>query len=222
MAPGESSAQPRPGPWAEPSLAHSGSGSSRQRRGNIPALMPGTDAAPARGAHLSPTPRDRAEVALPGRGRPPGLLPGAAAVARRPRRGRPAPEGGAGAAEGVPGGRAATPAPPPRALRPSRPGRPAGRRRDAHLVSWLLNFLVTTLPSSRPSRSATRWDRSWCELPLNSTMLGMVGREAAAARAAAAGAGKRGGRTEGGAEPEELQGAEPGRRGWGRGRGGGL
>lgn len=42
-------------------------------------------------------------------------------------------------------------------------------------VSWLLNFLVMTLPRSSPSRSATFWDRSWCELPLKSTMLGISG-----------------------------------------------
>lgn len=42
-------------------------------------------------------------------------------------------------------------------------------------VSWLLNFLVMTLPRSSPSRSATLWDRSWCELPLKSTMLGISG-----------------------------------------------
>lgn len=30
-----------------------------------------------------------------------------------------------------------------------------------------------TLPRSSPRRSATLWDRSWCELPLKSTMLGI-------------------------------------------------
>lgn len=44
-----------------------------------------------------------------------------------------------------------------------------------HHVSWLLNFFVTTFPSSSPSRSATFWDRSWWELPLKSTMFGMSG-----------------------------------------------
>lgn len=42
------------------------------------------------------------------------------------------------------------------------------------LVSWLLNFLVTTLPRSRPNQSATGWDRSWCKLALNNPMLGMA------------------------------------------------
>lgn len=56
------------------------------------------------------------------------------------------------------------------------PRAPSGSRRATHLVSWLLNFLVTTLPSSSPRRSATRWDKSWWELPLNSTMFGMAWR----------------------------------------------
>lgn len=50
---------------------------------------------------------------------------------------------------------------------------PGTRSSSTHHVSWLLNFLVTTLPRSSPSRSATFWDRSWWELPLKSTMLGM-------------------------------------------------
>lgn len=42
-----------------------------------------------------------------------------------------------------------------------------------HHVSWLLNFLVTTFPSSRPRRSAIFWDRSGCELPLNILIFGI-------------------------------------------------
>lgn len=44
----------------------------------------------------------------------------------------------------------------------------------SYQVSWLLNFFVMTFPSSSPRRSATFWDRSWWELPLKSTMLGMT------------------------------------------------
>lgn len=42
-------------------------------------------------------------------------------------------------------------------------------------VSWLLNFLVTTLPSSRPRRSAIFWDKSWWELPLKILIFGILG-----------------------------------------------
>ena len=41
-------------------------------------------------------------------------------------------------------------------------------------VSWLLNFLVTTLPSSWPSRSAVFWDKSWRELPLKIFTFGIL------------------------------------------------
>ena len=44
----------------------------------------------------------------------------------------------------------------------------------SHHVSWLLNFFVTTLPSSMPSRSAIFWARSWCELPLKTLMFGIL------------------------------------------------
>lgn len=49
----------------------------------------------------------------------------------------------------------------------------AGAASITHHVSWLLNFLVTTFPSSRPRRSAIFWDRSGCELPLNILMFGI-------------------------------------------------
>lgn len=41
-------------------------------------------------------------------------------------------------------------------------------------VSWLLNFFVTTLPSSRPRRSAIFWDKSWWELPLKILIFGIL------------------------------------------------
>lgn len=53
---------------------------------------------------------------------------------------------------------------------------------STHHVSWLLNFLVTTFPSSRPRRSAIFWDRSGCELPLNILMFGILWRSRASQR----------------------------------------
>lgn len=44
-----------------------------------------------------------------------------------------------------------------------------------HQVSWLLNFFVTTFPSSSPSRSAIFCDRSGWELPLKILMFGILG-----------------------------------------------
>lgn len=44
-----------------------------------------------------------------------------------------------------------------------------------HHVSWLLNFFVTTFPSSSPNRSAIFCDKSGCELPLKILMLGILG-----------------------------------------------
>lgn len=44
-----------------------------------------------------------------------------------------------------------------------------------HHVSWLLNFLVTTFPSSCPRRSAIFCDRSGWELPLNILIFGILG-----------------------------------------------
>lgn len=84
-----------------------------------------------------------------------------------------------------------------------------GSRRGPHLVSWLLNFLVTTLPSSRLSQSATRWDRSWCELPLKSTMLRMArsAEVAAVPPEAATAAGKSLGLDREERSQEELEGA---------------
>lgn len=46
--------------------------------------------------------------------------------------------------------------------------------KTTHHVSWLLNFLVTTFPSSRPKRSAIFWDRSGWELPLNILIFGIL------------------------------------------------
>lgn len=46
---------------------------------------------------------------------------------------------------------------------------------NSHQVSWLLNFLVTTFPSSSPSRSAIFCDRSGCELPLKIFIFGILG-----------------------------------------------
>ena len=43
-----------------------------------------------------------------------------------------------------------------------------------HHVSWLLNFLVTTFPSSMPSRSTIFCARAGCELPLNTLIFGIV------------------------------------------------
>lgn len=129
-------------------------------------------AAPTSSRHPVTAPRSlfRAGAALLGFSRTPRRWRGGRIVAVPPRKGSGRPRRGSRAGAG-PG-----PAPQPQAQRPPRLG--------PHLVSWLLNFLVTTLPSSRPSRSATRWDRSWCELPLKSTMLGMV------ARGATSGAGR--------------------------------
>lgn len=115
-APGEPSAPPGLGTWAGRSLAHPGfassaagrnadHGASTPRAMSLPAC-PALDSAPAGCTHLAP--RAARGVALPGRGRSPWLLTDAAAVARRPRRGRPAPEGGAG---GCRGGLRQTPAP---------------------------------------------------------------------------------------------------------------
>ena len=44
----------------------------------------------------------------------------------------------------------------------------------AHHVSWLLNFFVTTLPNSIPSRSTIFCARSGCDVPLNTLMLGIL------------------------------------------------
>lgn len=129
--------------------------------------------------------------------------PGAAAIAPRSLCRRPAPEGRSRRPRRWPGHTSVLARPRSCPPRPPRLG--------PHLVSWLLNFLVTTLPSSRPRRSATRWDRSWCELPLKSTMLGMVALGFQAVRcegegnsdntatqtATAVGAGKRAGGTQG-------------------------
>lgn len=41
-------------------------------------------------------------------------------------------------------------------------------------VSRLLNFFVTTLPMSMPSRSTIRWARSGCEVPLKTLMFGIL------------------------------------------------
>ena len=46
--------------------------------------------------------------------------------------------------------------------------------RLTHHVSWLLNFLVTTLPSSIPNRSTIFCARSTCDVPLNTLMLGIL------------------------------------------------
>lgn len=79
----------------------------------------------------------------------------------------------------------AAPARRPRGTRAVVAAPPAGSCSAAppppHHVSWLLNFLVTTLPSSRPRRSAIFCDRSWCELPLKILMLGMAAAAAAGA-----------------------------------------
>lgn len=79
----------------------------------------------------------------------------------------------------------AAPARRPRGTRAVAAALPAGNCSAAppppHHVSWLLNFLVTTLPSSRPRRSAIFCDRSWCELPLKILMLGMAAAAAAGA-----------------------------------------
>lgn len=53
-------------------------------------------------------------------------------------------------------------------------GRTGGVAGITHHVSWLLNFLVTTFPSSIPSRSTIFCARSWCELPLNTFIFGIV------------------------------------------------
>lgn len=103
-APGEPSAPPGLGTWAGRFLARPGFGSlaagrntdpgaSTPRAMSLPAC-PALDSAPAGCTHLAP--RAARGVALPGWGRSPRFLTDAAAVARRPRRGRPAPEGGAG------------------------------------------------------------------------------------------------------------------------------
>lgn len=44
---------------------------------------------------------------------------------------------------------------------------------SSYHVSWLLNFFVTTFPSSSPSRSAILWDKSWWELPLKILIFGI-------------------------------------------------
>lgn len=41
-------------------------------------------------------------------------------------------------------------------------------------VSRLLNFLVTTLPTSMPNRSTIRCAKSGCDVPLNTLMLGIL------------------------------------------------
>lgn len=43
-----------------------------------------------------------------------------------------------------------------------------------HHVSKLLNFFVTTLPKSIPSRSTIRWAKSGCEEPENTLMFGIL------------------------------------------------
>lgn len=67
-------------------------------------------------------------------------------------------------------------APSPYSLPPKRgPCRPGlGSQLRPYQVSWLLNFLVTTLPSSRPRRSAIFWDKSWWELPLKILIFGIL------------------------------------------------
>lgn len=60
-----------------------------------------------------------------------------------------------------------------RSCRLARWGR-SGSQLRPYQVSWLLNFLVTTLPSSRPRRSAIFWDKSWWELPLKILIFGIL------------------------------------------------
>lgn len=45
---------------------------------------------------------------------------------------------------------------------------------ETHHVSKLLNFLVTTLPNSMPSRSTIRWAKSGCDEPENTLMFGIL------------------------------------------------
>lgn len=99
-----------------------------------------------------------------GRTRPPPALPRqAAAPAPTPRR-----------ALQIPAAPARRLCEPQRGGAPRHAGSCSAPPPPPHHVSWLLNFFVTTLPSSRPRRSAIFWDRSWCELPLKILMLGMA------------------------------------------------
>lgn len=47
-------------------------------------------------------------------------------------------------------------------------------KNGTHHVSKLLNFFVTTLPKSMPSRSTMRWAKSGCDEPENTLMFGIL------------------------------------------------